>query len=243
MKIKLFISIFLITTSYFASAVSPLAQNQIATLTQNDPAGIRVTAETIYRTGSADVEVTDTMAEILLQNYTRQDQQYTDALVWTLKALGEIHNSRYRNSVTEVLKSPNKKLVKNAKAALQLLDKPDAEQYIKGSINLDDLHKKSVAAAVASTQSVPVDRYSKINIVTIGMSMEEVYAMCGVATATTSHATGKAWIPFNFKGGDDVRAVALYKGQGKIIFNKTSQYSTAWKVIQIIIDPNETGYP
>lgn len=243
MKIKLSISVFLITISYLAFALSSVAKNQVAALTQGEPASIQSTAESIYRSGSADVEVTDTMAEILLQNYTSNDQQYTEALTWIVKVLGQTHNSRYRNSLTEVLTSPNKKLVKDVKTAIKSLDKVNAEQYVKGTVNLDDLHNKSFAASSASSQTPQADRYNKINIVTIGMSMEEVYALCGVATATTSHSTGKAWIPFNFKGGDDVRAVALYKGQGKIIFNKSSQYSTVWKVLQIVIDPNETGYP
>jgi hypothetical protein len=241
MKIKLSISLFLITISYLAFALSPVAQNQIAALVQGEPASIQSTAESIYRSGSADVEVTDTMAEIVLQNYASNDQQYTEALSWIVKALGATHNARYQNSLTEALKSPNKNFVKYVKTAIQSLDKANADQYVKGVVNLDDLRSKSLA--VSSTQTVSVDRYNKITIVTIGMSMEEVYALCGVATATTSHSTGKAWIPFNFKGGDDVRAVALYKGQGKIIFNKTSQYSTVWKVLQIVIDPNETGYP
>ena len=74
------------------------------------------------------------------------------------------------------------------------------------------------------------------------MSMEEVFALIGQPTATTSRITGKAWAPFYY-GGDTTRMFALYKGKGRIIFSNASRYTPVWRVIEVVSDPAESGYP
>jgi hypothetical protein len=76
-----------------------------------------------------------------------------------------------------------------------------------------------------------------------GMSMDEVNALLGAPTATFSHQTGKAWIPFNFKGKDVARVVSLYKGKGRITFSQESVYANVWRVLEVTNNPNESGYP
>jgi hypothetical protein len=72
--------------------------------------------------------------------------------------------------------------------------------------------------------------------------MQEVYDLIGHPTATTTHQTGKAWNPFNYGAKDLARTVLLYKGQGRIECSHDG-YSSASRVVEIIINPDETGYP
>ncbi len=236
------ISLVIALTAGYAQALSPAGENQIKALTLGGPTSIKNTAESIFRVGNAEVEVSDTLAEIVLQNYTSSDGQYIDAVAWSAKALGKTGNARYRSVLSEVLeKSGNKKLNKHVGGALKMLPESSADQYVKGTVNLQA--KRDEAAASIPAPTTASGTLNKITAALPGMSMEEVYALCGTPTATTSHITGKQFRPFNFKGGDDVRTYALYKGQGKIVFNQESRYTTTWKVLEVVIDPNETGYP
>lgn len=233
------ISLVIALAAGYVHALSPASENQIKALTLGGPSSIKNIAEGIYRTGSAEVEVTDTLAEIILQNYASEDRQYIDAVAWSAKALGKTGNARYRNTLTEASeKAAHKNLKKHVTAALKSLPETTTDQYVKGSVNLQAQREQAAAAVPA-----PAGGVNKITAAVVGMSMEEVYALCGMPTATTSKITGKQFRPFNFKGGDDVRTYALYKGQGKIVFNQESRYTSTWKVLEVIIDPNETGYP
>jgi hypothetical protein len=71
------------------------------------------------------------------------------------------------------------------------------------------------------------------------MSMQEVYSLVGYLTNTVSHQTGNAWVPFS-AGKDLACTIALYKGQGRIIFSH-SPYESDLKVLKVIVDPDETG--
>ena len=86
-------------------------------------------------------------------------------------------------------------------------------------------------------------KFAPITEVKAGMSMEQAYAVAGHPTSTTTYETGKRWVPFNFKGGDIARTAALYKGQGRIVFSNNSAYSSGMSVLEVIVDPNEKGYP
>lgn len=238
------ISLVVALTASYAQALSPAGENQIKALTLGGPTSIKSTAESIFRVGSTEVEVSDTLAEIILQNYMNSDRQYIDAVAWGAKALGKTGNARYRNTLNEVLeKSGNKKLNKHVTGALKMLPETATDQYVKGTVNLKAKRDEAAAASPAPATNAALGTLNKITAALPGMSMEEVYALCGTPTATTSHITGKQFRPFNFKGADDVRTYALYKGQGKIVFNQESRYTTTWKVLEVVIDPNETGYP
>lgn len=227
-----------------AYALTPTSEYQLTLLTQGGPASLKSTSESIYRTGVAEQEVTDTLAEILLQNYARtNNDDYIDALAWAAKALGSTRNARYRSTLTEILeKCTNKKLNKYVSASLKSIPEEEAEQYTKGTINLDTARAQH-ADKKAAPSTAAQGGTSKISAAIPGMNMEEVNAVCGAPTSTTSHMTGKAFIPFNFKGKGDVVLIALYKGQGKIIYTHPSRYTSTWQVEEVTLDPNETGYP
>lgn len=72
--------------------------------------------------------------------------------------------------------------------------------------------------------------------------MQQVYSIIGPPTSTNSHITGKAFIPFNFRGKDSYRSIAHYKGQGRIVFSNSSAYSSDQRVLEVQVDPNESGF-
>ncbi len=80
----------------------------------------------------------------------------------------------------------------------------------------------------------PDSPFAKISI---GMSMQHVFDLIGRPTDIKYFMTGKSFIPF-YHGSDSVRAEALYKGLGRIIFTGRS----AKTVYRIVYDPNESGY-
>ncbi|MBL4850975.1 MAG: hypothetical protein JKY90_01660 [Gammaproteobacteria bacterium] len=229
-------------------ALSPAGQRNIDLLTNGGPISIRNAAKSIYNTGERDQQVLDVLAEVLLESYQKPpSRDQVDAMSWASKALGRSGNARYRDTLEEVASNgSHRKLRKHAKKSLRHLDKGTVEQYTKGSASLAAASENSAeepskpAATVASTKSSTKE---PITIIRPGMGMAEVYDLAGEPTARISHETGKRWIPFNFKGADNVRTIALYKGQGRIIFANESNYSSGWKVIDIQLNEEESGYP
>ena len=230
-------------------ALSSTDQHNISLLTNGGPVSIRNAAKNLYHTGETNTEVLDVLAEVLLQNYQKPGNTNIDAMSWASKALGNSGQSRYRSTLEEVAANgSHRKMKKYAKKSLKNLTSGDAAQYKKGTVSLDRLRSgkgsvaktskpKKVAEKSAANGNAPITE------VKAGMSMAQAYAIAGEPTATTSYQTGKAWIPFNFKGSDVARTAALYKGQGRIVFSNESAYSASWRVLEVLLDPNETGYP
>jgi len=128
---------------------------------------------------------------------------------------------------------------------LDQLGNGTAEQYKKGEVSLaslskSDANKSSKAAAPVAAKNGALQ---PLSVVKEGMSMQEVYDLVGQPTASTTHQTGKAWIPFNFKGSDNVRTIALFKGQGRVVFSNESNFSGGWRVKEVQLNENESGYP
>lgn len=231
--------------SQLSSAASAVAQRYIDQLAQGGPHTIRGVAQSIVNTGETDPELLDVLSEVLLQNYTRSSKTDTDANAWASRALGSSGNGRYRSVLEQVIeKSDNRKLKKYAKKALKSLPKDGSAQYTAGTVSLDKLKASAAKSKPAQTSQASNNGNTlPISEVKIGMSIQEVYSMCGQPTNTVSHQTGKAWIPFNYKGGDVARQIGIYKGQGRVVFSNVSAYSSAWRVKEIILDENESGYP
>lgn len=227
-------------------AGNAVTDRYIEQLAQGGPHTIRGVAQSIYNTGERDEQVLDVLSEVLLQNYMNNSKTDVDANAWASRALGNSANGRYRAVLEEVIeKSGNRKLEKYAKRALEQLPTDNSTPYTRGTVSLTDIKP----SANSSTNQAAVQPASgggdlvPISEVKIGMSMQEVYALCGQPTATTSHQTGKAWIPFNYKGGDVARQIGIYKGQGRVVFSNVSAYSGEWRVKEILLNANESGYP
>ena len=227
-------------------SLSPSGQRYVDLLSNGGPVSIRDAAKSIYKTSEKDQQVLDVLAEVLLENYQKPGRDQVDAMAWSAKALGSSGNARYRDVLTEVsTNAEHRKLKKHAKRSLKQLSEESVEQYTKGTVSLATISEKSAEksnspAATAAPKSV--ERHP-ISIIKEGMGMAEVYDLVGEPTATTSRLTGKQWIPFNFKGADNVRTVALYKGQGRIVFANESNFSSGWNVIKVELNEKESGYP
>lgn len=250
-----FFIIWALVASPFAAAASPAEQRNIERIVNGGPYSLKDAAEDIYRSGESSVEVLDVLSEVLLRNYKKTDFDYVDALSWACKALGNSNQARYRDTLNEVVQNAeHRKLKKYASAALNQLPKGEAIQYVKGSASIAKIDS-SKGAAIETTAAVKKPENTQaqtevkkgqlqaISEIKKGMSMDTAYALAGQPDATTSRETGKRWIPFNFKGGDIRRTEALYKGQGRIVFSNTDQYSNNWRVLEVHLNPDESGYP
>lgn len=228
----------------------PVYQKYIHDMVKGGNSGIKQTAESIYNSGVKDREVLDVAMEVLLQNYRGAPNSEIDTLAWVAKAIGQSGDNRYSSALKVVVEGEtHKKLVKYAKHAWKDVGtKPSVEQYVKGSVNLAAMQGSAKQQAAAKPRPKPQSTASgakptgSLQDVHEGMGMQEVYALIGFPTNTTTHQTGKAWIPFNFGGKDLARTIALYKGQGRVVFSH-SAYQSDSKVLEVIVDPEETGVP
>lgn len=241
---------FFLTSMLLSSAVSamdPAGQRYIDQMTQGGMTSVKQAAQSMYNTRVTDTQVLDVAAEVLLQNYSNASDP--DALSWVAKALGKSRNGRYYSALKEVAGSrADKKLRKHTASALKEIGGASGEQYVKGSVNLQTASKSGTSGPAPSTKNKSAEDSAKtsahgLDVIRNGMSMQEAYDLVGIPTSSTSKQTGKAWIPFNYKGADLVRSYGLYKGKGRIVFSPSSRYDSTMRVIEVQIDPNERGYP
>jgi hypothetical protein len=102
-------------------------------------------------------------------------------------------------------KSPEQKQAeREAKQAQQAAKRAEQEALAKAEMHKD----------------VPTD--SVLHKVALGMPESEVQTLLGPPTSTSSHITGKQFIPFNFAGKDSVRIVYHWKGVGRVEFSQGS---------------------
>ncbi|MBV1932638.1 MAG: hypothetical protein KUG71_13085, partial [Porticoccaceae bacterium] len=234
---KLFFAVLfcLSTIVNVVNAADMIDQRNIDRLVNGGATSIRSASESLYRSGSSNREVLDVVAEVLLNGYqSGGGATHIDAMAWAAKALGQSGDARYRNVLEEVLNnSSNRKLKKHTKKSLQSINSGDAAPYAKGSVSLEALRNKTAQSSPKANTKIKSSSGKKLPISEIrdGMSMQEVYELAGEPSATYSHQTGKAWIPFNFGAKDVARTVALYKGQGRVIFSLVSAYSGVYRVV------------
>lgn len=104
------------------------------------------------------------------------------------------------------------------------------------------------AAPTASTTAAPVTAVApKTNVLPapgtpfsklkIGMSRRQVEQLIGFPDHTSSHITGKQFIPFYF-GGDTRRTEASYKGQGVLTYDNNSRFGSTDTLLIITVDTN-----
>ena len=231
-------------------ALTAGGQRNIEMLVKGGPESQKDAAQSIVNGSERDPEVLDVAAEVLLQVYQRPGFIEVDATAWLCKALGSSGNGRYRGVLQEVAeKAAERKVKKYATQSLDMLPQGNTAPYHPGTVNLAKLRNTEVRAqerpaANSKTQKTRAagGEGATFDRITNGMSMQEVYDLIGQPTSSTSRITGKAWAPFYY-GGDTTRMFALYKGQGRIVFSNTSRYATVWRVIEIVRDPAESGYP
>lgn len=224
-----------------AAELSPASHAYISQISQGGPVTLRNAAQSIERSGHADQVVLDTLAEAMFVHSKSDSKSFADAVSWSCKGLVASGNRRYYAAVSDVAENAvNRKTRKHCSKAAKSLGSAEGKQYAAGMMTLDSA--KKLAASSAPKIEAPSGK-SPITEVQIGMSMEQAYSIAGQPTNTTSYMTGKAFRPFNFKGADNHRTAALYKGQGRIVFSNDNQYSNHMKVREVIVNPAESGYP
>lgn len=236
---------FLSGTTVFA--LDAAEQRYVDQLTQGGAASIRSAAESIYKTGMRNEEVLDVAAEVLVQRYQiAAGRTETDAVAWLCKAIGNSGNGRYTELLNQVANGDVERNIKShcGKAAKNM-PQATGKKFVAGSVNLEKYRKGNNAPAKpkSQTQKQSGSKGASFSDIRVGMSMDEVNALIGHPSSTFAHQTGKAYIPFNFKGGDTVRQVALYTGKGRIVFSQENAYTSVWRVLEVTENPNETGYP
>lgn len=240
-----------------AVALDASGQRYVDQLLQGGPVSIRQAAQSIYNTNYRDQQVLDIAAEVLLKNYRgATDNTSADAMAWLCKALGRSGNGRYKAVLTEVVAtSNNRKIDRHCQSAARNLPNT-SNAYQAGSVDLNANRGRAHSQPARPPQQRPQTnaqqparrpqsgQYSaSFNDIRVGMSMDEVNSLLGTPTSTYSHQTGKAWIPFNYRGRDIARVIALYRDQGRIVYSQDHMYNAPWRVLEIHPNPNETGYP
>lgn len=241
--------------SLSAHALDASGQRYTKMLASGGPGTIRSAAEDIYNTGVTDQEVFDVAAQVLSEVYLKNpnSRDWADTTAWLCKALGNSSNARYRPLLETVSNAEiHRKTRKHCEGALEALPKSAADAFQPGSVELARYKEGGAAQAAASAAPAPAakaaaapaaGRKVDLNLVKEGMSMQEVDELLGPPTNQTSYMTGKQFQPFNFGARDVQRVKYLYKGVGHIVFSLKSAYNGVYRVIEIVPDPNETGYP
>ncbi len=105
-----------------------------------------------------------------------------------------------------------KKLGPKARARKDAEDKKTAQQAGSGGRTQE---VKGINGWSGQIVGTPVKgKFSKLKI---GMGLNEVISIAGRPTDTSSHITGKAWIPFYF-GSGRYETIFYYKGVGRLTF-------------------------
>jgi hypothetical protein len=82
---------------------------------------------------------------------------------------------------------------------------------------------------------------NRLNKITIGMSMKDVYDQLGQPTGAVLYYTKKAFTPF-YAGADQARFDALYRNEGRITFSGAGPSGFLLRVLEVKQDPKEGGY-
>jgi hypothetical protein len=243
-----------------AQALDAATERYTKMLASGGPGTIGSAAESIASTGITDPEVLDLVAQVLSDIHLKNtdDHDYAETTSWLCKALGGSGNGRYKPLLDEVSASPMSRKARGycEKAAKQL-PAASADPFKVGSVVVDNYKdggpayaaggKKPTGAATKAAAAAPAapagPKAVDFSIIREGMSSQEVSDLIGQPSAQTNHMTGKQFIPFNFGARDLQRMNYLYKGVGHIEFSLKSAYNGVFRVIKIVPDPNETGYP
>lgn len=130
--------VFFLSHSSFADETS--AQKHIASFLHGNAALKKHVAHILLDEKSDDFTVLDVVAETMLRDYQTTDDFIADYVGWGLMALSASRKSRYRNVLREMEDTAqHKKVSSYAGRALKRLYKRRIDQYIKGSVSLEEL--------------------------------------------------------------------------------------------------------
>jgi len=262
MKLR-FLSVSCVLLSWWAMSANALDQSgerYAKMLASGGPGTIGSAGEDIFSTAYSDPEVLDLAAQVLSELYLKNPdtREYADATSWLCKALGNSGKGRYRPLLEQVSKADiHRRTRKYCDKAADNLPKGAADPFQPGSVDVSRYKEGGAAyakgpaakpvpvkgsAPAAAAASAPPKKVD-FSLVKEGMSLQEVDDILGPPTNQTTYMTGKQFQPFNFGAKDVQRMKYLYKGVGHIVFSLKSAYNGVYRVIEIVPDPNESGYP
>ena len=238
-------------------ALDASGQRYAQMLTSGGPGTTSRAAQDIFNTGASDQELLDVAAQVLSDVYLKNPatRDYADATAWLCKALGNSSNGRYKALLEKVANAAElqrrtrghcSKAAENLPAGAASSFQPgsvDLAKYRPGGSGLREGKTAERKAAKSAPAAVAHSKTVNFNLVKEGMSMEEVNDVLGAPTNQTSYMTGKQFNPFNFGARDVQRTKYLYKGVGHIVFSLKTAYNGVYRVIEIVPDSSETGYP
>jgi len=110
-----------------------------------------------------------------------------------------------------------------------------------GSSSSSSSDSTTTVSPATTEAAIPPDSiFAKVKV---GEERDQVFAIIGQPNSMSGpYQTGKAFIPFHYGGGDDMRMAAHYKGVGIITFGNDSAYTSGYSVVDIHYDPSEPGY-
>lgn len=244
------------------AALSAGDQYLLTQVQQGGPESLRNAARAAANSGAAP-EVLNAIADAAIKYMNDGTNVGVDAVSWSCKGLAAAGGKRY-HTIIKTLADNNgthRRARNHCARALSEMGGAEGEQYVVGSgkpaaaapapaaakAAAPAVAAKAAAAAPAAAPSATAvagnGQFSPITEVKVGMSQEQAFAVAGPPDSTTGHITGKAFRPFNFKGNDTHRTYGLYKGQGRIVFSNNSAYSSGMSVVEIQVNPNESGFP
>lgn len=236
-----------------AAALSAGDQYKLDQIQQGGPVSLRSAAQSAAN-GGASPEVLNALADAAVKIMNDGTNTGVDAVSWSCKALAAAGGKRYYTVIKSIADNngTHRKARKHCERAASDVGGPDADQYVVGSAAAAPAKAAATSAPSAkskSTKAAPTPaaasagQFKPITEIKPGMSQEEAFAIAGPPTSTSSHITGKAFQPFNFKGSGTTRTYGIYKGQGRIVFTNNSAYSSGQSVVEVQVNPDESGYP
>ena len=233
-----------------AYALSRVERGYIVRIVNGGASSVRDVASSVYSVQDVDPKVYDAIAEVLLRDYQKPNNQKTwvDAIAWMAKSLSVSSDSRYLSVLDEVRENAhNAKVRKHANRSYSTLKSRSSKSnksYEKGMTNLAKY--KDDGRLASRSNSTPSRSSSNgrmpISDIRVGMSSGEVFSLSGRPTSESQNITGKVFNPFNFGGRGIISTQAHYKGQGTVVFENSSAYTSGRRVIEVILDKYEPGY-
>jgi len=235
----------LLLLSNSAMGISQVEKSYIERMVNGGSSSVRSVASSLVNIQGLDKKVYDVAAEVLLRDYRNAGAQNADidAMAWLTKALVASKDSCYVTVLEEIKNNASHpKLRKYGKSTAKKLKKgatKSSPAYTKGMVKLSKYKRSKNSSNIGRAKQGK----QPISEIKIGMSSSDVYSIAGHPDYETVNATGKAFNPFNFSGKGNLKTQALYKGQGRVVMENSSSYTHGKRVVEVILDIYESGYP
>lgn len=229
---KLLIALVGITALWLSSPTLALEGEELLyaeLLTKNNSVHIKAAAQSIYNKKIKNEELTDLVAEVLLQSLDGRLILTEDAQAWLAKALGASKNLRYKNILVAIDNSDaSSKVRKYASKAEDKLINESNEPYTKGSLDIEELSREILKNKSTYVTVATKDNFRKVGK---GDTINDVIAEIGLPDdVNIIYATRKQrWI-----GRISYSMIKIeYENLGVLSFEYFNEPVDNWTVVNI----------